>query len=326
MKTILLSILIIVIGISLLFFYGVSKVNASQIIRGFCGDTEVFNTNNNGYQNIPTQPNKCITHIIYANTSYNIASAKDVELQFDIDYITRNSMTSVVNYTITGGYIDDTWYYGSSKACTQTSAKSQTATSILAVSGYKRRVYGGVFCNKLQIGGTTKYPAMKITFDTSPDTTNGHTFYGLEGYIQANQIVASPTDNNQSNYNGPTSTQFQNWFNQQINNANNNTNTIINNNNENTDRIIETLEGEDLTTNEKQPATNNDVNNYQDQEDALMDMMDTDSLDNVDIAIEIQSNNWIWQTMTSLMNTHAIIMTMFISLLSIGVIKLVMNR
>ncbi len=255
-KIISIAIIYSIIGLVALFTIGVSRVDASQIIRGFCGDSEVFNTNGNGYQTIPKQAQKCLTHVIYANTSYNIATAKDVELQFDLDYMTANAYTSSVNYTISGGYIDDSWYYGSSKSCTSTSAKSQTAVQVLIHQGYKRRVYGGVFCSNLQIGGTTKYPAMRIDFNTSPDTTQGHTFFNIEGYIQANSIVASPTANNQSNYNGPTSSQFQNWFNQQINNNNANTNTITNNNNENTEKITEKQE----ETNEKLDDLNDTLN------------------------------------------------------------------
>lgn len=83
---------------------------------------------------------------------------------------------------------------------------------------------------------------------------------------------------------------------------------------------------EDLSASDKNPVNNSGVEGYISSENTLKAQMNTDSLNSFDINIDLNSNNWIWQTMTAFFNTNTAIMTMIISILSIGVIKLVLTR
>ena len=87
-----------------------------------------------------------------------------------------------------------------------------------------------------------------------------------------------------------------------------------------------TKTSEDLSASDKNPVNNSGVEGYITSGNTLKAQMNTDSLNSVDIDIDLNSNNWIWQTMTAFFNTNTVIMTMIISILSIGVIKLVLTR
>ncbi len=69
-----------------------------------------------------------------------------------------------------------------------------------------------------------------------------------------------------------------------------------------------------------------DYDTYQNKEDTLLGNMQSMDLNSVDIAIDANSSNFVWNTMTRLIQSHAMIFSMVISLLSIGVIKLMLSR
>ena len=54
--------------------------------------------------------------------------------------------------------------------------------------------------------------------------------------------------------------------------------------------------------------------------------MEEMDLNDVDIAIDTDSSNFVWNTMTSIIQSNALIFSMIISILSIGVIKLMLGR
>ncbi len=97
----------------------------------------------------------------------------------------------------------------------------------------------------------------------------------------------------------------------QIDNANKNHNEFMN---------------KDLSAKDKEEIDTSEYDNYSKQEEGLLDyakQMDTDTLD---ISMDISSSTFIWDLFTKLINTHKAIMTLFISILSIGVIKLALGR
>lgn len=93
-----------------------------------------------------------------------------------------------------------------------------------------------------------------------------------------------------------------------------------------TQQQTQDLYGQDLDAADKQGADNSGVNTYNSTESQLNGLMNTTAIDNVSMEFDAESNNWIWDTMSSLMNTNTIVYTMIISILAIGVIKLALAR
>lgn len=111
-----------------------------------------------------------------------------------------------------------------------------------------------------------------------------------------------------------------------INNQNQNTQDIINSNNANADKIVDTLEGEDLTDSEKESVNKDELNDYESSEDALLNEDRLNSINDIDISIDSNTNDFIWDFITSVINTHSRIFGFIITILSIGIIKLALNR
>lgn len=93
----------------------------------------------------------------------------------------------------------------------------------------------------------------------------------------------------------------------------------------NTNDIKNAME-EDVDNNYKQTPNQNDYNNYHQKEnDIIGQISNTDTS-----AINIQNNNnanlFIWDTLTRSLQSHAKVMALMISILSIGIIKLILNR
>lgn len=83
---------------------------------------------------------------------------------------------------------------------------------------------------------------------------------------------------------------------------------------------------EDVGNNYKQTPNQTDYNNYHNQEQSILGQIsNTDTS-----AINIQNNNnanlFIWDTITKSLQSHAKVMALMISILSIGIIKLILNR
>ena len=61
-------------------------------------------------------------------------------------------------------------------------------------------------------------------------------------------------------------------------------------------------------------------------EDSLKDKVNQADLSNLSIGIDSKSSSWVWDTLTSLINSHSVIFGLFIAILSIGIIKLALGR
>lgn len=76
---------------------------------------------------------------------------------------------------------------------------------------------------------------------------------------------------------------------------------------------------------EERTANISDFEDYEDAEDILNEYTDVD-FNSVQIDLDPDTNNWVWNTLTSLINTNRLVFGMVISILSIGIIKLILNR
>ena len=110
--------------------------------------------------------------------------------------------------------------------------------------------------------------------------------------------------------------------NQQIIDQNN---IIINSNNETNDKLDDIIDA-DISDEDKEMPNDSSFEDYQDAEDDLMDKVNEADMDVLDIAIDTDSSNFVWDTITDILQSHPLIMSTIIAILSIGVIKLALGR
>lgn len=96
------------------------------------------------------------------------------------------------------------------------------------------------------------------------------------------------------------------------------------------DKIDETNDKlDDMINADADASVNPDDSKYNDYEDAEGDLKDKVSeadLSNISIGIDNKSSSWIWNTLTSLLQSHSVIFGMVIAILSVGIIKLALGR
>lgn len=99
--------------------------------------------------------------------------------------------------------------------------------------------------------------------------------------------------------------------------------TIINQNQATNDKL------DDMLNADADASVNPDDSKYDDYESAegsLKDKVNQADLSNLSIGIDSNSSKWIWETLTSLLQSHSAIFGMVIAILSIGIIKLALGR
>lgn len=89
---------------------------------------------------------------------------------------------------------------------------------------------------------------------------------------------------------------------------------------------INDMKDMDIGDSEKDVPSDEKYQDYEEQEQILKDSMAQADLNTLDIAIDIPTSNFIWDTITSLINSNTLVFGMFIAILSIGVIKLALGR
>ena len=82
----------------------------------------------------------------------------------------------------------------------------------------------------------------------------------------------------------------------------------------------------DISEEDKELPDDSSYQDYTDAEGDLIDKVNSADMDSLDIAIDTDTSNFIWDTITDLFNSHPMIMSTIIAILSIGVIKLALGR
>ena len=100
---------------------------------------------------------------------------------------------------------------------------------------------------------------------------------------------------------------------------------IINSQNETNDKLDDIIDA-DISAEDKEMPDDSSYQDYTDAEGDLMDKVSEADLDSLDIAIDTNSSNFVWDTITDILQSHPLIMSTIIAILSIGVIKLALGR
>ena len=134
----------------------------------------------------------------------------------------------------------------------------------------------------------------------------------------------------------PTTTEIQQALQSEFNSINNNINEMQNSINSNIDEMkdkqdqtnqtLDEIKDMDISDEDKELPDDTDFNDYQDAEDDLMDKVSEADMSVIDIAIDEDSSIFVWDTLTDLIQSHTLIFSTIIAILSIGIIKLALGR
>ena len=108
-------------------------------------------------------------------------------------------------------------------------------------------------------------------------------------------------------------------------NINASTNEILDKQEE-TNQALGEIKDMDISEEDKELPDDTEFNNYQDAEDDLMDKVNEADMSVLDVAIDVDSSNFVWDTLTDLIQSHTLIFSTIIAILSIGIIKLALGR
>lgn len=173
-------------------------------------------------------------------------------------------------------------------------------------------------CSKLNVSSTVY--VMALNYRYTPPTNYALPYWSLI-IMEQNLAVVDLSDPNQSIIDSQIAA-----ANSIITNNDKNTEKLLDEIEKNNQELIDAIEGEDLTTSEKTPVDKSELNDYESSEDALLNEDRLNSINDIDISIDSNTNDFIWDFITSAINTHTRIFGFVVTILSIGIIKLALNR
>ena len=178
------------------------------------------------------------------------------------------------------------------------------------------------FYNSSTVSGTIKYFTFNIDYDCGSGTTNcyGHGtihFYGttsdyqlLNYGLSTEPIIVDTTSGSIINQNNTIISQ----------------NDILIQNQQETNDKLDEITDMDISDQDKEIPDDSSYQDYTEAEGDLMDKVNEADMDSLDIAIDSNSSNFVWNTITDIFNSHPMIMSTIIAILSIGIIKLALGR
>lgn len=118
---------------------------------------------------------------------------------------------------------------------------------------------------------------------------------------------------------------FQNSLNS-LNSSINNASSQAHNDSQAIQSDLDDIKNADINSSDKQQPDHQEYTDYQTAENNLFDKMDNADLSNLDVALDSNSSNFIWDTIVRFYNSNALILNFVISILSVGIIKMALGR
>ena len=241
------------------------------------------------------------------------------------------------NRNINFGYmvdssLSDMWVYNSLVICSDTTFQGGIIPS--SYIGYIRNIsYNHTpYTCSYNSSSYTGYVVL-INFQTYIGSESGGSF---DGYFTVYQDVNASIQLidfvvNSNNYVSADNYASQSLINQNSQIINQNT-TIINQNNQQLQEQQETndklndITNMDIPESSKEELDDSSYQDYRDVEDSLFDSINDTDLSVLDVAVDGDSSNFIWDTITDILQSHPLIMSTVLAILSIGIIKLALGR
>ena len=241
------------------------------------------------------------------------------------------------NRNIEFGYLldsslTDRWVYNSLVICADSTFQGGSISSsykdYIRNINYNHTPYTCSYNNSSYTG----YVVL-INWQTYIDSESGGSFDGYFTVYQDVNVSIQLIDFvvNSNNYVSGDNYASQSLINQNSQIINQNT-TIINQNNQQlqeqqeTNDKLDNITDMDIPESSKEELDDSSYQDYQGAEDDLLGSVGEADLSSVDIAIDADSSNFIWDTITDIFQSHPLIMSTVIAILSIGIIKLALGR
>lgn len=93
-----------------------------------------------------------------------------------------------------------------------------------------------------------------------------------------------------------------------------------------TNSKLDEIQNSDISNKDKELPDDSSYEDYNSSEKDLLDKTKEADLSVLDVGLDVKSSSWVWDTLTSLIQSHSVVFGMFIAILSIGVIKLALGR
>lgn len=301
-KQTLISFIILLV----MLFIRVSVVHASMDVN-WCntGGSCIGNTNQTT-SIYPINDINTFSYTISGSTSnpddgLAVGQTYEVISTWCISYLSGMQMNLISQV---GNNVSEYGFLGSEEACVYTASNGNVLT------GRKANIYS-IF-----------------TISSSGVFYSRYSFYRNAGGFRAGFLNYSILTGSDINTNKNTQ--------QIINNDNSNTQDIINNQNANTDRVVNAqnattnaindMNNRDLSSSDKTPVDSSEYNSMHNKEEQLFDKMNSADINSLNVAIDTNSSNWVWNTMVAFFGANSLINGFIISILSIGIIKMALGR
>lgn len=208
-------------------------------------------------------------------------------------------------------YFNDTSYlYNTRRSCTTSGSPGQIYYMFLSVGKWD------IGSGNVSLYYVSSYIRLRST-------------WGYNGYVTFQKFMFSDEDMSieiQQNQNIVNN--INNSFNS-LNQTQQETNDKLDDVNQNIDETNQTLDeikDMDISDEDKELPNDDAYQDYTEAEDDLMDAVNEADLDVLEIAIDEDSSNFVWDTLTELIQSHTLIFGTVIAILSIGIIKLALGR
>lgn len=344
MKLTMLKSILIITSLQLFLFIGLVRVNALSIFSGSL-------TNN-------------VTGYDRAYNGFFIKDGNTLNSDWTVNYTISNVSISNYDYFITHlffNYSDLTDYAGSTTEyqpventqyyCSSWSQRQQTYADGTQSTYYVCEIWSpsgqSSYYSNNEVGTTLLNQKVQIQIDLLQDDSYW-SVCTIQNDSNGVSTVTCPLNHNRSNItrlrirytslqwsegNRSCSVGIANLYNlyrdpvrDLIIQNNSNTQSIINNNNTNAQAIQDGINNADYTGSTEQPDST-EFNNYHSEEQDLKGIVSNNTdLSVLDIGIDTDTSTWLWDTLTRLIQANSAVFSMFISILSIGILKLALGR
>lgn len=204
---------------------------------------------------------------------------------------------------------------------------------------------GYLFYFQLQVGKYRDYDGTGEELEASShllikNTYSWNSFYSLGNfYLSSDDIISSMmSDENLSRQfanieNGLTSmTTGINNINNMIGSTNSKLDGVnskldgVGNKINDTNNKLDDINNQDINSSDKELPDDSKYQNYENKENELRGIINQADTSVVDISLDSNTNSFIWDSVVNFINTNTLVYGFYITILSIGVVKLVLGR
>ena len=261
------------------------------------------------------------------NQTYQFNNSKFIRFTYTSELVTTNNANELINWTET---------CNSTQFITATGAKTYTVTY---ADGSHATITGNItdyegYCSQYTSTGTVTSSSINIT-EFTPQiylmTTGGGSWSQCE---MDNSFILCPVTPN-LNYSGLRLYYYRQSFNdgnayfsiylrKDVLTINSDAQAIINNNNTN----YNNFNNSDINSQSKTPLDTTNSDSVNQKETQIYDVIkqSPNELDILSIDLDPDTNSWIWTTINTLIAQHRYITILFVSIMTIGVAKLIFGR